>query len=68
VTPTMLPAEIDTPPADVSVSSWLLVAALIVAVLSGFGPAPINGLSVLACAMLGGALMRRHTETHRRAQ
>lgn len=52
--------------ADVSGSSWLVVAALVVGVLSGFGPAPINGLSVLAFALAVAALARRYSETHRR--
>jgi len=65
VTAPMLPAAPDTP-ADVSGSSWLIVAALVVAVLSGFAPAPFNGLSVLASALVVVALVRRHAETARR--
>ena len=66
MTATMLPAAEGAQPVDVSVSSWLAVAALVVAVLSGFGPPPINGLSVLALALAVGAIVRRYRETARR--
>lgn len=60
----IVPTAEDRP--DVSGSSWLAVAALAVAICSAFGPAPFNGVSLLALILLVATIVRRRIETTRR--